>query len=498
MHACSVQAQRLGVRVGMTLSAALAVSGGLETLARNPVLERETLDGLAEWAYQFSSMVTVSTMTRSAPTRSAATRSSAARSVATRSVATRSTKARSTVTPGAATPQVLLIEVGGSLRLLAESPQVIGRRMRAELRELGFEVQVAMAPTPLAAEWLARCGVQTLVRGSARLRQRIGALPVDVLTDEAEALDALEGIGVRTVEEVARLPRAETTRRLRLALHQQLDRALGRVSDPREPHPRRERLVRELLLPVPVSAVEALLFALGRLLRELMGVLVASGAAVQETVLTLDYSDRGQEQLVLRLMAPSRDVRHLLELARHRLEKIRLIDSVERIGIEVLEQVELAPRTSDLFETGELSTRGEHSSEWFTVLERLNARMGSERVRSLASVSDHRPECAWRLVTPGDTTPPIVPPTAVANVPPGRRPLWLLIQPEPLSVTNGALNCRGTLCVLSAPERIESGWWDERDVRRDYHVAINDAGERYWIFRDLAAGGQWYLHGIFA
>jgi protein ImuB len=46
------------------------------------------------------------------------------------------------------------------------------------------------------------------------------------------------------------------------------------------------------------------------------------------------------------------------------------------------------------------------------------------------------------------------------------------------------------------PERIESGWWDGADVRREYHVARNARGRCGWVFRDLRTGG-WYLHGVF-
>ena len=45
-------------------------------------------------------------------------------------------------------------------------------------------------------------------------------------------------------------------------------------------------------------------------------------------------------------------------------------------------------------------------------------------------------------------------------------------------------------------ERIESGWWDGQDVRRDYFIVIGAAGEKLWFYRDCETG-EWYLHGIF-
>ena len=55
--------------------------------------------------------------------------------------------------------------------------------------------------------------------------------------------------------------------------------------------------------------------------------------------------------------------------------------------------------------------------------------------------------------------------------------------------------------LRDGPERIESGWWDGGDVRRDYFVAESPQGETMWIYRDHRYGiddGEWFLHGIFA
>ena len=87
------------------------------------------------------------------------------------------------------------------------------------------------------------------------------------------------------------------------------------------------------------------------------------------------------------------------------------------------------------------------------------------------------------------------------NVPSGRmspspRPLWLLAEPQPL---DGGEHPRyeGRLEFEEGPERIESGWWDGRDVRRDYYVARTAGGMRLWVFRERRAEGRWFLHGVF-
>jgi protein ImuB len=46
------------------------------------------------------------------------------------------------------------------------------------------------------------------------------------------------------------------------------------------------------------------------------------------------------------------------------------------------------------------------------------------------------------------------------------------------------------------PERIETGWWRSRHIRRDYYRVETTHGQRFWLFRQIDAG-TWFLHGVF-
>jgi len=116
---------------------------------------------------------------------------------------------------------------------------------------------------------------------------------------------------------------------------------------------------------------------------------------------------------------------------------------------------------------------------WARLLERLRARLGHGAVCGLAAQPDHRPEHAWRRVEPGEWDPR-------EALPPGPRPLWLL-EPQRLK--------EGEFTALAGPERIESGWWDGDDAKRDYFVARLQNASLAWVYREA---GEWYLHGLFA
>lgn len=77
----------------------------------------------------------------------------------------------------------------------------------------------------------------------------------------------------------------------------------------------------------------------------------------------------------------------------------------------------------------------------------------------------------------------------------GPRPLWLTEPPRRLA--------EGEFVLLAGPERIESGWWDGAEARRDYFIA-RTGQSLAWIYRERSAGKcgtrpeGWFLHGIFA
>ena len=52
--------------------------------------------------------------------------------------------------------------------------------------------------------------------------------------------------------------------------------------------------------------------------------------------------------------------------------------------------------------------------------------------------------------------------------------------------------------VLAGPERIESGWWDGEDVRRDYYLIETRDGRRAWAFHAAGRPGPFWVHGWFA
>src|SRR5487761_5750 len=134
-------------------------------------------------------------------------------------------------------PDSLLLEVKGSLHLFG-GVEGLSREMAGECSRLRLPCMLALAPTPLAALALARAGRKIAAHGSlpaitdpAQLVGKLSPLPLATLRWPQDTLGRLARIGVRTIGEALRLPRAGFARRFGIAQLLALDRLTGRTSD---------------------------------------------------------------------------------------------------------------------------------------------------------------------------------------------------------------------------------------------------------------------------
>jgi protein ImuB len=445
--ALDARARAAGVCIGMPVSAALAVAPRLLVHARDRSRELQSLREVAQWALQF------------APA------------------------------PSVEAEDAVLLEIGAGLKLFG-GVEALMQAIRRGLPALGYSVRLAAAPTPTAALMLARAGRTRAVTDAAGLVRVLSALPVAALGCPEAGTGMLAELGLRDVGAVLALPRDALVRRFGQGLLDTLDRALGRQPDPRRPVVLPEQFSSRLELPLPVDEVEALLFGCKRLVSALGGWLRGRGQGVMRLRLELIHRHAAPSIVAFALSTPSRDGPHLTTLLRDRLERLRLPDRVEAIVLASEQCEPLAGRDLDLFP-------GADAADGTALIERLRARLGDEAVHALQPHADHRPELAWRAQAAARP--------AAAPLPPGPRPLWLLSEPQPLEAF---LTPNETPVVLTdGPEKIESGWWEARDVCRDYFVARTRDGRTLWIFRQAApvsgaaaqpAGIAWYVHGLFA
>lgn len=442
--ACNRAAAALGVRPAQSLNSALALAPELLLKPRAQALERAALIRCLNWACQFTPH-----------------------------------------THSDFSDHVLL-EIHGSLRLFG-GLGTLREQVTEGFSGLGYSVCIAAAPTPRAALWLARAGEAVSVTATSDLPARLGKLPLSATGWPEKVCQNLRSLGLQRLGDCLRLPRDGFGRRIGRIYLQELDQALGRSHDPRAAWQPPEHYSGRLELPLPASKHALILHACSRLLRELNGFLRARQAGIRQLHLILEHDDAEPSRCTLHLLQEERDAQHLLELLGERLQREALPAPVVAVQIrsDALQTLTRAPEK--LF--GQKERRAGMPMTATMLVDRLRSRLGSESVHGLCLVPEHRPESAWQVSEPGCSS---------AAVAAGERPFWLLERPRPLPVRARRPWLNGPLNIESGPERIETGWWDGKDVARDYFRMRTHSGICLWVFRDRRAGRGWFLHGIFA
>ena len=435
LHAVNAAAAQAGLKAGMRLPAARALLPEFAVVEHDPQAEARWQRFLAAWAYRHSSLVS------------------------------------------AQWPGCIVLEVRASFRLLGPWPR-IEARLRHELVALGFAHRIAMAPTPRAARVLAGVQDGLAVSHPAAMHTLLDQVPVRraVLPDGAG--ERLQRMGIRDLRTLRDLPRDSVRRRFGVEVLEHLDRLYGAADDALAYYAPPDHFDARVDLGFEVDNHTALLFPLRRLVGDLCTYLSIRDGGVQRFVLQLEHESRQHTDVEVGLLAAEREPSMLFELTRNRLERVSIPKPVVGMRLIARELPAFVPAARDLFDM-----RTQQSLPWPQLRERLRARLGDQAVYRVAPAGDPRPERAWRRVEGDDTR------IGIAPVRPPR-PAWLLPKPIPLRDPRPR--------IVSGPERLESGWWDGADARRDYYVLETSQGQRAWAFAPPGERDGWMLHGWFA
>jgi protein ImuB len=463
-------ARDAGIHPGQLVSASLVLAPDLMLRERDFAAEAAALEAVVSWATQFTPTVAL------------------------------------------ASPDAVLAEIGSSLRLFGGLTRLKSRLARG-VHDLGYAPRWAFAATSAAALLFARAQAHEASPAALdRLPDALDALPLCLAEADPEAIATLAAAGITTFGAAFALPRAALARRVGTDFVVFLDRVRGLIPDVRPLFVPPPRYTGKLDLPAPVDNAEALAFAVNRLVFELAGWLAGRGLGVIAMSLTLAHeryasvaNGIGATSVCFSLAAPAREPAHLISVLRERLARVVLPASVEAITLASETIAPLGSRNLGLLP-------GDNVTATVPLLDRLRARLGEDAVTLVAPHAEHRPERAWRelkietqaaapqgqrdrMHATKATGKAAALDGAASSLP--CRPVWLLAMPEPIGHRLEAQPW--VLC--DGPERIESGWWDGADVRRDYFIAENPRGETVWIYRDHRYGiedGEWFLHGLFA
>ncbi len=326
----------------------------------------------------------------------------------------------------------------------------------------------------------------------------------DSLAEPSGALQTLERWGVRTLGQLAALPREELISRLgQIGLRLQ---RLARGEDllPFQPQAETVRFEAGLELEWEIDNLEPLTFVLGGLLEQVCRRLEQRGLATDQLRVALRLEDGVSHERAVSLAFPMRDPKTLLSLLRLKLQSEAPGKPIRAVSVQA------RPARPQTLQGSLLEPASPHPEKLSRTLARLTALTGEERVGSPRPLDTHRPD-AFALE-------PFSPPRPAARRRNGRpeakkevpriddpprsnrpAPLTLKRLRPPLSTplrTDQIVACAG-------PWRVSGQWWETaagQDApagwsRDEWDVEFADGRicRVFWEPRQK----KWFLEGIY-
>jgi protein ImuB len=513
----------LGIRSGMSLADARALSPTLVVEPADPPADRRALSALADWCCRYTPWAAID----------------------------RDACHGGEFGGGAG----LWLDVSGCAHLFGGEEALL-RDLLARLAALGFTAKAAIAETAGAAWAIAHFGGQRIaVLPDGAAASALARLPVQGLRLPPEIATALRRIGLRLIGDLLPLPRAPLAARFGDPLLRRLDQALGRLDEPLSPRLPPPAFHARLAFAEPIGRTEDIALALRHLLVDLCVRLEAAHKGARRLELAAFRSDGTVERAAVGTSRPTRTPDHLRRLFREQLDRLDPGFGIEVMTLGGLVVDPLAPAQAAIG----LDDDAGKAESLAQLVDRLGNRLGCNAVVRLAEHPSHIPERACRevpalmgiqlgqtserLPSPSRSRGPLPLPRAgegsvhservraagstayespsAADASRGSRqprPLHLLASPEPIEVIAPVPDgppvlfrwrrTRYPIASAEGPERIGPEWWlidgghDEALSRiRDYYRVEDNDGLRFWIYREgffrPDRPPRWYLHGIF-
>ncbi len=371
-------------------------------------------------------------------------------------------------------PQGLLCEIASLVKLHGHYAEVI-QRIQDRLLRWPIEHQLSMGFSPLCAQLLAQSNVGVLSEQQELARQAL--IKVAIQASELPPLQRqqLEDVGIATVGDLLDIPTAELGVRFGRSVLTYIAELTGELPTPKQYYQPPAYFDERLDLMAEVHSWKQILFPLKRLLQQAEAFLQSHQLSTR-TLLIYAHHQQGEPTKVTINFAHSVwKYSDLLSLSQLYIERVQLPSPALLLRVRMVRTEPRETHNEALINTPLTVQQQKLAS----LVSRLQARLGSEKVKRLQQSDDWRPELTGQLA-PWESS--LMESQATAQ-----RPMWLLPEAQQIDPSQWQLQW--------GPERIQSGWWDEQAIAREYFIAVDAWQRQGWIYRCQQG---WYLHGWFS
>jgi protein ImuB len=384
-------------------------------------------------------------------------------------------------------PDMVVFSVAGLGSLFGTLHQIASEISRRGVA-MQMHASLAIAANKSTAMLAARSYPGVTIVAPGQEADILAPIPIDTLLISPELLLKLHRWGVRTLGELAALPEIGVVERLGETGYQLRRVALGRATD----------LLNLSLPPVeyslhrefddPVELLEPVLFVVSGQLHDLTAKLQQHGKAARRIIVTLSPDFVRIIDLPLAMRDP---------LALLKQVQLSLESKPPRAPILAV-RVTLDPVDPRVTQSGLFHPAAPEPEKLQTLLSRLRALAGADRVGTPELLNTHRPDayrlrpCAFEPAEP-----------AAAKSRPLRVALRYFRPPVAAQVTMRdqtprrviSERVRGAVIHSAGPWRSSGDWWTDTSWSRDEWDIVLEDRAVYRIY--LTTAQDWFLHGAY-
>jgi len=392
----------------------------------------------------------------------------------------------------------VLLEVAPSVVLFGGYRKLF-KQLSREIATAKLSVIGSIAPHPIAAWLLAQIDTRLRRRilKKTTLRHVLDQINLRKLPALSPYLDWFRSIGCQTLGDIRKLPPAGLARRTSKLVLEELDLVYGERMFLYSVYVPPETFKQCIELMDHVIQTKPLLDIISNIIANLCVWLAAKHCALLRLKIEL-YIDRQKtpssaNELILSFSEPMWRVEQFSGVLKERMARYVLKAPVVAVNLTTLNLVPMPVHSTQLFKMDH-----QDSGDLNRLMDLIAARIGVDNILRPLPIADYRPEISntWSQHHNPKHLPykhSVLPITSYAQ------PFWLLSKPLQLVVQQDRPVFNKPLRLIQGPERIETGWWDRKLIKRDYFVAQDTQAVRYWIFRERDTSSvRWFLHGFFA
>ncbi len=337
--------------------------------------------------------------------------------------------------------------------------------------------------------------------------EALHSLPLTALRIAREPLVTLTELGVETIGQLMRFPRADLAARLEAGVLQRLRQALGEEPESLAPLRRPEPIEARWASDEGLSDQGALEAICRELLQQVFSVSRSRGLLPRALICRLEGSGGREQSYSVELVQPTDDVTHVVRLLELQWEQRPFPRQVHTLVIHAQRMSLRGGSSGALFDAG----RSREHQAALRLVERLTSRLGKEVVLRAELTPETPPELAVSLHSWTDDSssrkaatslfegPSPVPPRPwerpLRLQPPASLKVWSVVPDGPPQRVEWRDQMQAVVRWWG-PERMETAWWHGRQCRRDYYRVELESGEWLWIYR-CRPEGDWRLQGLF-